>query len=96
VVYGLPDWASWCSGWERKRFHTAAKPASQRYSIAQLAKAYGIPYEAVDNPNQPNSPMPCSSDRLTVDLGCLPLHLKKNAGIPPLDVSTFIMRHCPI
>ncbi|HET8888505.1 MAG TPA: formyltransferase family protein [Candidatus Angelobacter sp.] len=60
--------------------------ASQRfYSIAQLAKAYGIPYERVDNPNLPEftDALQQRSAELLISVACPYILKEKVLGIPP-------------
>ncbi len=56
-----------------------SRNAKKFYSIAQLAKAYGIPYESVANPNQPEftNPLQDRAPDLLVSVAC-PYILKEN------------------
>jgi methionyl-tRNA formyltransferase len=59
---------------------------SQRfYSIAQLAKAYGIPYDHVDNPNEPEftTALEQRSPDLLISVACPYILKEKLLGIPP-------------
>jgi methionyl-tRNA formyltransferase len=60
--------------------------SSQRfYSIAQLAKAYGIPYEHVANPNDPEftDALQKRSADLLISVACPYILKEKLLGIPP-------------
>jgi len=61
------------------------RAASKHYSIAQLAKAYGIPYEAVANPNQPEftDALQQRNPDLLVSVACPYILKEKVLGIPP-------------
>jgi methionyl-tRNA formyltransferase len=59
---------------------------SQRfYSIAQLAKAYGIPYKHVENPNKPEftDDLQQRSSDLLISVACPYILKEKLLGIPP-------------
>ena len=55
------------------------------YSIAQLAKAFGIPYERVENPNQPEftAPFQQRSPELLISVACPYILKDKLLAIPP-------------
>lgn len=59
--------------------------ASRHYSIAQLAKAYDIAYEPVDNPNQPEftDALQQRAPELLISVACPYILKEKLLGIPP-------------
>lgn len=61
------------------------RSASRYYSIAQLAKAYGIPYQPVANPNQPEftSALQQRSPDLLISVACPYILKEKVLAIPP-------------
>src|SRR4249920_753119 len=62
-----------------------SRGAQRFYSIAQLAKAYGIPYEHVDNPNQPEftGALQQRSPDLLISVACPYILKEKLLGLPP-------------
>jgi methionyl-tRNA formyltransferase len=61
------------------------RSATRYYSIAQLARAYGIPYEHVDNPNQPEftDAFEQRASDLLISVACPYILKEKLLGIPP-------------
>jgi methionyl-tRNA formyltransferase len=61
------------------------RKAARYYSIAQLAKAYGIPYEHVANPNQPEfiAGLERRAPELMVSVACPYILKEKILSIPP-------------
>jgi methionyl-tRNA formyltransferase len=61
------------------------RSAKKFYSIAQLANAYGIPYEHVDNPNKPEftDTLKQRSPDLLISVACPYILKEKLLGIPP-------------
>jgi methionyl-tRNA formyltransferase len=61
------------------------RDAKRFYSISQLAKAYGIPYEHVANPNQPEftTSLQQRSPDLLISVACPYILKEKLLGIPP-------------
>lgn len=61
------------------------RSASRYYSIAQLAKAYGIPYETVANPNQPEftGGLQQRSPDLLISVACPYILKEKVLAVPP-------------
>jgi methionyl-tRNA formyltransferase len=62
-----------------------SRSAQRFYSIAQLAKAYGIPYEHVANPNDPEftDALQQRSPDLLISVACPYILKEKLLGIPP-------------
>ncbi len=62
-----------------------ARGAGRFYSIAQLAKAYGVPYEPVANPNQTEftDAMQLRSPDLLISVACPYILKEKVLAIPP-------------
>ena len=79
--------ASAAGGESQGIFLAAAKRGHRRrfYSIAQLANAYGIPYEHVDNPNKPEftDALQQRSPDLLISVACPYILKEKLLGIPP-------------
>jgi methionyl-tRNA formyltransferase len=61
------------------------RKAARYYSIAQLAKAYGIPYDHVTNPNQPEfiAGLRQRAPELLVSVACPYILKEKILGVPP-------------
>lgn len=66
-------------------FLPRGRSASRYYSIAQLAKAYGISYDHVGNPNQPEftSALQQRSPELLISVACPYILKERVLGIPP-------------
>src|SRR6185312_15076340 len=62
-----------------------SRAAKRFYSIAQLANAYDIPYEHVDNPNKPEftDALQQRSPDLLISVACPYILKEKLLGIPP-------------
>ena len=87
-LYGLPGLAKLVAqaGTAKALSLLPRSRTSQRfYSIAQLAKGYGIPYEHVANPNQPEftDPLQQRSPDLLISVACPYILKEKLLGIPP-------------
>jgi methionyl-tRNA formyltransferase len=61
------------------------RSAARYYSIAQLAKAYGVPYEHVANPNQPEftDALQARSPELLISVACPYILKEKVLAVPP-------------
>ena len=87
-LYGLPGLAKLMvqAGTAKALSMLPRSRTSQRfYSIVQLARAYGIPYEHVANPNQPEftDPLQQRSPDLLISVACPYILKKKLLEIPP-------------
>ncbi len=98
-LYGLPGLGKLVlqAGAARVLSMLPRSRASERfYSIAQLARAYGIPYEHVDNPNQPEftGALQQRSPDLLISVACPYILKEKLLGIPPRGCINTITPHC--
>jgi methionyl-tRNA formyltransferase len=85
------------AGWAKALATLPRSRGSRRfYSIAQLARAYGIPYEAVDNPNQVEftGALQQRSPDLLISVACPYILKEKLLGIPRLGCIN--IHHAPL